>query len=285
MSNQQTSGVRRLWSALVGREMSERFTRLLMPPLVWNQEILGRVLSQYVAGGTRWLEAGCGRRLLGHGLEKMEHTLMLKSPLIVGVDLALDALESHQTLRWRTCANLDQLPFGDGSFNLVTCNMVVEHLPDPSTSFRELARVLSPGGVMIIHTPNILNCAVFAMFVLKKLLPRPVIVKLIHWSDRRAEKDIFPTFYRANSRKKLQRLLDGLGLSEEICYMLVGPQPILKFLAPVAAAELLVMRATMLRALRPLRTTILGVYRKSGSQEATLETHLEDELCVASPGS
>lgn len=67
--------------------------------------------------------------------------------------------------------------------------------------------------------------------------------------------------------------------------MLIGPQPILEFFAPRAVVELLLMRATLLRALRPLRATILGIYRKSSTQEKALETRLEDEPCVASSAS
>ena len=35
--------------------------------------------------------------------------------------------------------------------------MVVEHLADPAKTFRELARLLSPAGELIIHTPNLLS--------------------------------------------------------------------------------------------------------------------------------
>jgi SAM-dependent methyltransferase len=47
----------------------------------------------------------------------------------------------------------DKLPFGDGEFDTVLCNQVVEHVPDPEALFRELTRVLRKGGRLIVTVP------------------------------------------------------------------------------------------------------------------------------------
>lgn len=49
-------------------------------------------------------------------------------------------------------ADITQLPFADASFDCVTCGYVLEHLPDPRTGLLELARVLQPGGRMLLLT-------------------------------------------------------------------------------------------------------------------------------------
>lgn len=50
----------------------------------------------------------------------------------------------------------DPLPFPDGSFDLVVCNAVVEHLHGiHKLLFQEVRRVLAPGGVFVFTTPNI----------------------------------------------------------------------------------------------------------------------------------
>ncbi len=49
-------------------------------------------------------------------------------------------------------ADLSQLPFADASFDCVTCGYVLEHLPDPRDGLRELARVMMPGGRMLLLT-------------------------------------------------------------------------------------------------------------------------------------
>jgi ubiquinone/menaquinone biosynthesis C-methylase UbiE len=49
------------------------------------------------------------------------------------------------------------LPYGDNSFGLVTCTEVVEHLENYRALVREIGRVLEPGGLVVLSTPNILN--------------------------------------------------------------------------------------------------------------------------------
>ena len=47
-----------------------------------------------------------------------------------------------------------ELPFPDGSFDLVTSFQVLEHVSDPLVFLRELTRVTRPGGQVILTTPN-----------------------------------------------------------------------------------------------------------------------------------
>ena len=53
--------------------------------------------------------------------------------------------------------NSEPLPYPDSSFDLVTCTEVIEHLEDYRAALREMARVLRPGGVLVVTTPNVLN--------------------------------------------------------------------------------------------------------------------------------
>jgi SAM-dependent methyltransferase len=46
------------------------------------------------------------------------------------------------------------LPCRDASFDLVTCQTVLIHLPDPSVALSEMARVLRPGGHLLLAEPN-----------------------------------------------------------------------------------------------------------------------------------
>jgi SAM-dependent methyltransferase len=47
-------------------------------------------------------------------------------------------------------------PFGDSSFDLVFAGEVIEHLVDPEVMLAEVHRVLSPGGHLLLTTPNLL---------------------------------------------------------------------------------------------------------------------------------
>jgi 2-polyprenyl-3-methyl-5-hydroxy-6-metoxy-1,4-benzoquinol methylase len=53
--------------------------------------------------------------------------------------------------------NRGPLPYADASFDLVTCTEVIEHLEHYRFAIREIWRVLRPGGICVISTPNVLN--------------------------------------------------------------------------------------------------------------------------------
>jgi SAM-dependent methyltransferase len=53
--------------------------------------------------------------------------------------------------------NHEPLPYADASFDVVTATEVIEHLEDFRQVVREIHRVLKPGGICILSTPNILN--------------------------------------------------------------------------------------------------------------------------------
>lgn len=50
-------------------------------------------------------------------------------------------------------ADVGRLPFDSGTFDLVYCSHVLEHIPDDRAAMQELWRVLRPGGIAIILTP------------------------------------------------------------------------------------------------------------------------------------
>ena len=53
--------------------------------------------------------------------------------------------------------NQERLPYADASFDIVTCSEVVEHLENYRDLFRQVNRILKPGGVFVVTTPNVLN--------------------------------------------------------------------------------------------------------------------------------
>lgn len=79
------------------------------------------------------------------------------------------------------------LPFADGSFDLIWCSEVIEHLEDPERSLAELRRVTRPGGAIILTTPNS-YALLFRFIALFGLTPRRIQRKdHLHFF---AEKDI-----------------------------------------------------------------------------------------------
>jgi ubiquinone/menaquinone biosynthesis C-methylase UbiE len=252
---------RKLWSNILGRRMTTRLMKLILPDLVWNQEIYGNIVRRYINSSTRWLDVGCGWRILGRDLEPIEDDMVANAALVVGCDLSLESMVKHRNIRKLVLASADNFPFSDGSFDLVTCNMVVEHLEHPEKCFAAMTRLLSPGGQLIIHTPNLLNYAVFLNHTLARWLPREFILRLIKMSENRGEEDIFVTYYRANTVRRLVKIGDSFGLKAEHCRLLTSPQPFFKFFSPLALVQILLKRLTMFRYFRQFASTIVIVLR------------------------
>jgi ubiquinone/menaquinone biosynthesis C-methylase UbiE len=254
--------LRDLWSAVLGRRMTQRLMKLIVPDLVWNQRIYGTVVLPCVTRQTRWLDLGCGWRILGKDLEPIEDALVANAGITVGCDLDFQSVRKHRNIRELVLSSAEALPFHDGSFDLITCNMVVEHLSSPRKSFSEMVRVLSPGGRLVIHTPNLLNYAVLLNHTLARLVPRRSLRALIRWADHRSEEDIFLTFYRANTVHRLSQMCGELGLQEASRRILAPPRPFSSFFAPFAFIQILLMRLTLSsHYFRKFGATILMVFK------------------------
>ena len=53
--------------------------------------------------------------------------------------------------------NKSRLPYKDGTFDIVTATEVIEHLENPRSFLRDINRILKPGGICVLSTPNVLN--------------------------------------------------------------------------------------------------------------------------------
>ena len=104
------------------------------------------------AKGRRVLDAGCGT---AYGTAVLAEA---DAAEVTGVDRARAVLDAARprlpaAVRLET-ADLEELPFDDGSFDLVVCFEVLEHLENPEVGLDELTRVLSEGGLLAVSSPN-----------------------------------------------------------------------------------------------------------------------------------
>ena len=229
----------------------------------WAQEIYQERLTEIVTPASRWLDAGCGWHVLPAWPNQpdwelsAEREIVARAALVVGVDVDPE-IAKHRTIQRLALADVGALPFREGSFTLVTLNMVAEHLQEPQTVFAEVSRLLTRGGVLLIHTPN-----AHSHFALSHWLPRrPKLWLLRKLGDDRPGADVFPTVYRANTRCRLRRLGAAAGLTLVHCEMLTGIPNI-----PRAWLFLYTLEAAFLKLIdtplgRPFRTTMIARFRK-----------------------
>ncbi|GAI03857.1 unnamed protein product, partial [marine sediment metagenome] len=57
-------------------------------------------------------------------------------------------------IKEKFCGTLEESKFPDEFFNTVILSQVLEHLPSPRASLREIFRILKPGGKVFIYCPN-----------------------------------------------------------------------------------------------------------------------------------
>ena len=114
-----------------------------------NTRALARdLLGPWLADRPRILDAGCGPG--GNGASFAEHGS------VVGVDLSPDALAFVRARRPQTVparASIESLPFVDGGFDIALAVTVLYAVSDDAGAIGELARVVRPGGAVLLVEP------------------------------------------------------------------------------------------------------------------------------------
>jgi SAM-dependent methyltransferase len=151
-------------------------------------------------GQTVLLDAGCGRTV------PVLRKYLGRAQRLIGVELVdftsvPEGIEAYKT-------DLAHIPIADACVDLVISRSVFEHLTDPEAVYRELARVLRPGGRIVFLTANLWDYGT----TVARLVPNRLHGKVVKAVEGRAEEDTFPTAYRTNTRAAVERLAGGVGL-------------------------------------------------------------------------
>ena len=131
--------------ALIRWRKQELRDRFYEPRFRGMYDRFSDVIHDYVRAGDTMLDAGCGSgRVFQYAFDETQ-----KPRLIVGVDMT-DEPRGNGNIDAAARADLGRLPFRDGVFDIAISSHVAEHLTEPDLVFRELARVLKPGGRLLI---------------------------------------------------------------------------------------------------------------------------------------
>ena len=137
----------RLWklrNSIESADYDERAFYSLIPLQRWWQRRRHQIVCEWTRRAGKTLDIGCGSSVILQSIND-----------VVGLDIL------HNKLRYMRRydvpllrASIFALPVRDESFDCVVCSQVIEHIPYDEVIFAEIRRVLRPGGLLILGTPD-----------------------------------------------------------------------------------------------------------------------------------
>lgn len=143
-----------------------------------------KVIMEKLGRSCSVLDVGCGAGFLTSYLAKKGHH-------VSGVDLSEKSLaiakqnDTTMSIQYQLATGYD-LPFPDGTFDVVTAMDMLEHVEKPELVIKEASRVLKKGGLFFFHTFN------------RNLLSYLIVIKGLEWcfSNTPANMHVYPLFLK-----------------------------------------------------------------------------------------
>jgi SAM-dependent methyltransferase len=169
------------------------------------------------------LDIGCGR---GRALDdscayrRSIRDLRGASRYVIGIDVD-SAGQSNATIdEFRLIPDSGGWPIESATIDLAFSDFVMEHIEHPDDFFGEWRRILKPGGYACLRTPNSFSYIALT----SRFIPNRFHARVTHFAqDGRKAEDVFPTFYRCNTRRKLTKMFRKHGFHS--CVYSVESEP------------------------------------------------------------
>jgi 2-polyprenyl-3-methyl-5-hydroxy-6-metoxy-1,4-benzoquinol methylase len=142
------------YHASLARTWEDRYRK---PAFQLRHTMLMRCLEGRDVAGRLWLDAGCGTGTLSRWLAARGCGVLGVDAAAEMITAAVQAAKSHEyseRISFVRVSTIARLALDDNLLDGILCSSVLEYVSDPITCLAEFARVLKPGGLLLVSVPN-----------------------------------------------------------------------------------------------------------------------------------
>ena len=89
----------------------EKIRSAFLPDLKFAQLVYEEVLLKNIANNCKWLDLGCGHRILPLWRAQSENILTKRADFVVGLDIDYHAIKKHSSISYKLFGEINSLPF------------------------------------------------------------------------------------------------------------------------------------------------------------------------------